>query len=111
MAADWAVRTYTPVWLRAAGLETEAAELENLPALTSIQLCRDAMPTINKAYKQADAARVAAREAAGAAAWAAAWDAARAAAWAVARDALAPHVELLQASAVDLFERMIAVTA
>jgi hypothetical protein len=53
-----------------------------------------------------DAARAAARAAAGAAARAAAGAAARAAA----RDALAPTVAELQASAVDLFERMIAVT-
>ena len=70
-----------------------------------------------------DAARAAAWAAAGdaawAAAWAAAWDAARAAArdaaWAAARAAardaaraaLAPTVEALQASALDLLDRMI----
>ena len=81
------------------------------------------------------AARDAARAAAGAAAWDAAWDAARdaaraaagaaarvaaraaaraaagaaagAAAWAAARDALQPTVDALQASAIDLFTRMI----
>jgi hypothetical protein len=55
------------------------------------------------------AARAAAWAAAGAAAWdaarAAAWDAARAAAW----DFLKPTVAWLQASALDLVERMLAV--
>lgn len=50
-----------------------------------------------------DAAEGAARDAAWGAARAAAWDAARDAA----RDALKPTVELLQASALDLFDRMI----
>ena len=45
----------------------------------------------------------AARDAAGDAAWAAARDAA----WTAARDALAPTVETLQASALDLLDRMI----
>jgi len=66
-----------------------------------------------------DAARAAARAAAGAAArdaaWAATGDAARAAAWAAARAAawvagvaLRPTVETLQASALDLLDRMLA---
>jgi hypothetical protein len=54
-----------------------------------------------------DAARAAARDAAGAAATAAAWDAARAAARTAATDALQPTVDTLQASALDLFHRMI----
>ena len=62
------------------------------------------------------AARAAAWAAAGAAAWAAAWDAARDAAGDAARDAardaagdaLRPTVEALQASALELVERMIA---
>ncbi|PRH19130.1 hypothetical protein [Burkholderia multivorans] len=58
-----------------------------------------------------DAARVAAWAAAGAAAWDAAWDAAWAAAGAAAWDAagakLEPTVKQLQASAHDLFSRMI----
>ena len=49
----------------------------------------------------------AARDAAWAAAWDAAGDAAWAAAWAAARDALAPTVATLQASALDLLDRMI----
>ena len=110
MAADWAVRTYTPVWLRTIGLEDEAAALEALPSLTSTQLCRDAMPIIGQARKKADAAGAAAWAAAGDAAWDAAGDAAWVAARDAAGDALAPHVALLQTSAADLFTRMIELT-
>jgi hypothetical protein len=56
-----------------------------------------------------DAARDAAWDAARDAAWAAAWAAARAAAWAAAWDALKPATLLLQASAVELVKRMVAV--
>ncbi len=55
-----------------------------------------------------DAAGAAAWDAAGAAAWDAARDAARDAAWDAARDALRPTVELMQASAADLLDRMCA---
>jgi hypothetical protein len=58
-----------------------------------------------------DAAWAAAGAAAGAAAWDAAEDAAGDAAWAAAWDALRPTVETLQASALDLLERMIAAGA
>ena len=62
-----------------------------------------------------NAARNAARDAACNAAWDAARDAARDAAWDAAwdaaRDALRPTVVQLQTSALDLVERMIAVTA
>jgi hypothetical protein len=105
MAADWAVRTYTPVWLREIGLNDEAAALEQLPEMTSVELCKAAMPTIAVARKQTDAAWAAARDATWAATRAATWDAARDAA----RERLAPLVTLLQVSAADLFERMIAV--
>jgi hypothetical protein len=54
-----------------------------------------------------DAAMDAARDAARAAAMDAAWDAARDAAWDAARDALRPTVETLQASALDLLDKMI----
>lgn len=107
MAADWVARTYTPVWLRAAGLNDDAAALATLPELSSAQLCKAVMPTIRNAQKNADAAwdaaGAAARAAARAAAWAAAGDAAG--------DALLGTVAELQASALDLFERMIAMRA
>ena len=54
-----------------------------------------------------DAAWAAARDAAGDATWAAAWAAAGAATWAAARDALKPTTVELQASALDLLDRMI----
>ena len=97
MAADWAVRTFTPAWLRKAGLDADAQALEELPEMTSTELCRAAMPVIERAW---DAARDAARDAAG--------DAARDAARDAAGDALRPTVEALQASALELVERMIA---
>jgi hypothetical protein len=56
-----------------------------------------------------DAAWAAAWDAARAAAWDAAWDAAWAAAWDAAWDALKPTTEWLQASALDLVQRMIEV--
>ena len=132
MAADWAVRTYTPVLLRLAGLTDDADALERLPAIVDITTAKSAMDTISGARKRADAAWDAAWDAvgdavgdaagaaAGAAAWAAAWDvlapavardAAWAAAWAAARDVLAPAVAALQPSALALIDRMIAVTA
>jgi hypothetical protein len=115
LATDWLVRTFTPVWLREAGLVDRAAELEALPELTSTELATAAQAIIEKARDEAyaardaagaaaraavlDAARDAARDAAwdavraaawaaaGAAAWDAAWDAARDAAWDAARAA------------------------
>jgi hypothetical protein len=156
LAADWAVRIFTPAWLRLAGLDEDAAHLEQLDALESVELCHEAMPVISAARKKAnaaaggaaggaagaaawdaawdaagaaagdaawdaaggaagaaawDAAWDAAGGAAGAAAWDAAWDAAGAAAgvaaWAAAGAALRSTVVELQASAVDLFDRMI----
>ena len=38
MAADWAVRTFTPAWLRKAGLHEDAAALEALPELSSVNM-------------------------------------------------------------------------
>lgn len=76
MAADWAVRTYTPTWLRLINLEEEAAALEALPELVDVHTCRNARPAIEAARQRADAAGAAARDAA----WAAAGDAAGAAA-------------------------------
>jgi hypothetical protein len=127
MAADWLIRTYTPAWLRLAGLNDHADALAGADAVSDLDALGSVQPLIAAAGAAAgaaawDAARAAAGAAAGAAAWDAArdaaWDAAGAAAWATAwatardaaRAALAPTVAELQASAVDLFERMIAVT-
>lgn len=87
LAADWAVRVYTPVWLRAAGLAFDAAELEALAPLRTVEACRDAWPAIAQARKAAFAAREAARSAATATARNAAKAAARASARAAALDA------------------------
>jgi hypothetical protein len=84
MAADWAVRVFTPAWLRLAGLEENAAELEGLKALASVALCNEAGTAIQRARDSAAAARAAAGDAAWDAAGAAAWDAAGAAARAAA---------------------------
>jgi hypothetical protein len=86
MATDWLVRTFTPAWLRKAGMEAEA---DALVALSGPNLAREAQPIIESARAKArdaarDAAWAAAGAAAGDAAWAAAGAAARDAAWAAA---------------------------
>jgi hypothetical protein len=83
MCLDWLVRTYTPAWLRAAKLDTQAAVLAGLP---EFEAGMD-VPSIRPAARAAAAAWDAAREAAGEAAWAAAGAAAGAAARAAAGDA------------------------
>ena len=83
LATDWLVRTFTPTWLRKAGLTERADELVALPELTSAALAIAAMPIIEQTRKDASAAWDAARDAA----WDAAWDAARDAAWDAAWDA------------------------
>lgn len=150
LAADWAVRVYAPVWLRAAGMDDEAAALEALPPLSSVESCKAAIPALEVARTKAydawvaawsaeDAAWIAAGDAARGATGGAAGDAARCcadgfaagdaardavgyvaryaagcaaryAAENVAWDALAPHVAVLQASAADLYSRMIDLT-
>ena len=95
LACDWLVRTFTPAWLRLAGLNDDAAVIEALPELTATELADAAMPTIKKAQKNS------------AAAGAAAWDAAGAAAGDAARAALRPAVVALQDSAMRLVERMV----
>ena len=133
LATDWLVRTFTPRWLRKAGLGAEADALEALPELTTAELARSAQPIIDAARAKADAARAAAWDAARDAAWAAARDAAWAAAWDAARaaasktkgtydakykaarkaadDVLKPlyaeTIVELRESALDLFDRMI----
>src|SRR5690349_401373 len=49
MAADWAVRVYTPAWLRLAGLDERANALSMLNELASVESCRAAMDTIRSA--------------------------------------------------------------
>ena len=95
LALDWLAREYAPAWLSLRDdLTVHAVALRGLAPLTDAKSCAAAQPTL-----------AAARAAAGAAAWAAAG----AAAGAAARDALAPTVRVLQASAVDLVTRMVAI--
>jgi len=107
LALDWLVRTYAPEWLDVAGLTERARDLRDLPRIVDPASAQSAVPVAHAARQDAAAAGAAARDAAWAAAGAAAW----AAAWAAARDAagdsLAPTVAALQASALDLLDRMI----
>ena len=127
MALDWLLRTHTPAWLDLAGLTTAAQKLRALRTIVDEATAKKATRVVQSAHDEADAAwyaawsaaRDAAGDAAGAAAWSAARDAARDAAWsaawdaagAAARDAawsaMRPSVELLQASALNLLDRMI----
>ena len=107
MCLDWLVRSYTPVWLRAAGLVEQASRLEGLPEFQAGMSVLSVRPAIEAVRKDAAAARAAAGDAAWAAAWDAAGDAARDAAGAAAGAALKPAVTELQASALVLVYRMI----
>ena len=115
MAADWLIRVYTPTWLRLANLDEAAVSLESLPRQASWDDVEAAVPVVREAKRQAvaagDAAWDAARVAARVAAWALAANAARvasgAAAGAAARVKLQPTVDLLQDSAIQLFEQMV----
>ena len=88
MALDWLVRTYTPAWLRLAGLTGQADTLAGLPEFRKGMDVPSIRSTIEAVRADARAAGAAAWAAAGAAAWdaarAAARDAARDAAWAAA---------------------------
>ena len=131
LALDWLVRTYTPAWLDLAGLSVEASALREHPPITDMAGIASVEPLAVAAYSAAysvaysvarSAAYSAARSAAYWAAYWAAYSAARSAArsaayWAAysaADPALAPTVELIKDSALDLLDRMIdpsAVTA
>lgn len=112
MAADWLVRVCAPAWLELAKLKEHAMALRTAEVIRDSASCARVQPLLEAARVAAgDAAMVAAWEAAREAAWDA-WAAASAAASAAARDAassaLKPTVELLQASAFELLDRMIA---
>ena len=100
MAADWFIRVQTPAWLRLAKLDKHADLLASMPEITDFSKAPSLMPALTAERTDAYAARDAAWDAARDAAWAAAVDAAG--------DALRPTVEALQASALELVERMIA---
>jgi hypothetical protein len=97
MAADWAVRVVTPIWLRAAKLDSHAAEIAALPEL------------VDKATADTARARLKVARGATATAAAAAAAAADAAAAAYLRKALRTMSVELQRSAYELVERMCAV--
>ena len=111
LALDWLVRVFTPKWLdMMPALAEHAKALRDLEEIADMAGAAAAGKIVNAASAAAwDAASAAAR----AAARAAAWDAARAAAWdaasAAARAAFKPTTEWLQASAIDLVHRMLAV--
>jgi len=126
MALDWLVRVCTPVWLRAAGLLDHADRLEALPELHVGMDVPSFRATIDAVRSDAAAAWAAAEAEPGDASWVASMVASWVASWAepeaVARDAawaaagvasryaLRPTIEQLQVSAMELVERMIAVT-
>ena len=107
MAFDWLVRVHVPAWLALTpSLVSHAQALAALPEIASGVQADTARPRLAAA---GDAARDAAWPAARDAAWAAARDAAWDAAWAT-RSQIEPTVRTLQASAHDLFTRMIQAT-
>src|SRR5882672_6001128 len=129
MALDWLIRAHTPQWLELVpSLHDHAKALRALPEIADMAGATAAGERVRLAQIDAaaawdaagaaawDAAWDAAWYAAGAAAWDAAWAAARAAAGAAARaaamaaagDVLKPTQAWLQASALDLFDRMVA---
>jgi hypothetical protein len=100
LAIDWLIREFTPAFLELhPDLKHHAEKLRNAPAVLAPYVLDDAMVLLREAQKDAAAAGAAAWDAAGAAAR----DAAGAAAW----EHLAPTVTHLQASALDLFDRML----
>ena len=133
LALDWLIRTHTPAWLELAGLTEDAQNLRGLPEIVDLVTAEQAGAVVRTAYEHADAAwdaaratawaapRAASGDAAGDAAWDAAWharatagNAARYAARAAASvagvaapDSLQPTVTTLQASALELLDRMI----
>lgn len=91
LARDWIIRTYTPAWLRLAGLTTEADALAHAVAISDETSLLATMKHLEAARDKADTAMAAARD--------------------TARDTaskrLQPTVEQLQQSAIDLYDRMI----
>ena len=131
LCADWMLRTYLPAWLELGGMKLEAEAIRALPELSSRDGLATFRPLLDDAKRKsaaayaawaaarsaaADAAWAAARAAAADAAWDAAWvaaaDAAWGAAWGAARAAASKKLEptkvSLQASALMLLDKMIA---
>ena len=53
MAADWLVRVHTPAWLRLAGLKDQAATLEALPEIASLDQAATLRGPLEAIYKDA----------------------------------------------------------
>jgi hypothetical protein len=98
MATDWLARTFAPAWLDLAAeksgsaavattLRGHAKALRALEELTADGVARAALPLIEAARKDVEAAWSAARSAAWSAAWSAAESAAESAAWSAAESA------------------------
>ncbi len=117
MTADWYVRTFTPAWLRLAGLNDHANALAAFPEITSFEKTPSLRPALEAAQNASSAAESAAESAAWSAAmsaarsaaWSAARSAAESAAWSAARSALESTRLDLQKSALELVDRMIEV--
>ena len=107
LSVDWLARVCAPAWLELAGLGDDASALRALGALTESTMGA-AMPALKRArtnaYNASNAAYSAAWNAADSAAWNAAYNAASEKA---ASAVLAPVVTALQASALDLLDRLI----
>ena len=46
LCADWMVHTYLPLWLRTAGMEVQAKQVEALPAITNYNEWEASRPTV-----------------------------------------------------------------
>lgn len=116
LATDWLIREFTPAFLELVpSIVPLAAKIRAHHPIQNTTDLNHATLLVNIARKDAAAAWTAAGTGAWAAAWAAAgtaagtaaWDAAWTAAGTAAGDALEPTVIRLQASALDLFDRML----
>ena len=99
MAIDWEIRSRTPAFLRAIGLEEEAKALETLPEITNARELAAAEAVADRANNAASAAWSAAWSAARSAAESAAESAARSAAWSAAESAAGSAAESAAESA------------
>jgi hypothetical protein len=79
MALDWLVRTYTPAWLRLAGLDNQADRLAGLVELGATTDMSSVRPAIDEVRRDAAAAWGVAWDAVCDVAWSVAWSVARAA--------------------------------
>ena len=89
LASDWLIRTFTPAWLRLAGLSDHAKRIEALGDTTGLsadEIADRVVPIVSAADSAADSA-----------------------AYSAADSALQPTMLILRSSAFDLLDRMLAV--